>query len=60
MKNVRLMNCDLKASEVALGCMRIDGMADAEVSRLIHTALDAGINFFDHADVYGGGRCEAK
>jgi len=60
MKNVPLMKCDLNASEVALGCMRIDGMADAEAARLIHTALDAGINFFDHADVYGGGRCESK
>lgn len=60
MKNVPLAHCDLQASEIALGCMRIHGMSDAEISGLIHTALDAGINFFDHADVYGGGRSESR
>ncbi len=60
MKNVPLANCDLKASEISLGCMRISGMTNPEISRLIHTALDEGVNFFDHADVYGGGQSEAK
>lgn len=60
MKNVPLAHCDLQASEIALGCMRIHGMSDTEISGLIHTALDAGINFFDHADVYGGGRSESR
>ncbi len=60
MKNVPVVNCDLNASEIALGCMRISGMTDAEISHLIHTALDEGINFFDHADIYGGGQSEAR
>ena len=60
MKNVLLANCDLQASEISLGCMRISGMSNADISNLIHTALDAGVNFFDHADVYGGGQSEAK
>ena len=60
MKNVPLANCDLQASEISLGCMRISGMSDADISNLIHTALDAGINFFDHADIYGGGQSEAR
>ncbi|MBI1257408.1 MAG: aldo/keto reductase family oxidoreductase [Chloroflexi bacterium] len=60
MKNVPLANCDLQASEISLGCMRISGMSNADISNLIHTTLDAGINFFDHADVYGGGQSEAK
>ncbi|HAZ38085.1 MAG TPA: aldo/keto reductase, partial [Clostridiaceae bacterium] len=29
-----------------------------KVSQLINTALDEGINFFDHADIYGGGKSE--
>ncbi len=60
MKSVKIANCDLDASEISLGCMRIAGMANQEISTLIHTALDEGINFFDHADVYGGGKSEAK
>jgi predicted oxidoreductase len=40
--------------------MRISGMTDGEISTLIQTALDEGINFFDHADVYGGGKSEEK
>ncbi len=47
----------LPASAVAMGCMRL---ADAKESpdRILGTALELGIDFFDHADIYGGGRCE--
>ena len=48
----------LPVSEIALGCMRL---ADAKesVDHIIGTALEIGIDCFDHADIYGGGRCEA-
>ncbi len=49
------------ASRVAQGCMRIASMTDEALDRLILTDLDNGINFFDHADIYGGnGACEAR
>src|SRR4030095_6989900 len=60
MKYIRVPNTDMNASEISLGCMRISSMTNPEISILIHTALDEGINFFDHADVYGGGKCEEK
>lgn len=60
MKKIKIANCALEASEIALGCMRISEMSDQEISMLIHTALDEGINFFDHADIYGGGQSEAR
>jgi predicted oxidoreductase len=53
-------NSDLVVSEISLGCMRIAEMAKDEIAQLIHTAQEAGIDFFDHADIYGGGQCEAK
>ena len=53
-----IMIGDMKASEIAMGCMRIAEMGKKDVDTLIHTALDSGINFFDHADIYGGGRSE--
>src|SRR5437868_1111860 len=60
MKRIAIANCDLDASEISLGCMRISELTNQEISRLIHTALDEGINFFDHADIYGGGKSEEK
>jgi Predicted oxidoreductase len=60
MKHIKIANSDLNASEISLGCMRISDLTNHEISNLIHTALDEGINFFDHADVYGGGKSEEK
>src|SRR5687767_3667734 len=60
MKYIKVPNTDMNASEISLGCMRISSMTNQEISTLIRTALDEGINFFDHADVYGGGKSEEK
>lgn len=60
MKQIKIKNSDMNASEISLGCMRISDMTDQEISTLIHTALEEGINFFDHADVYGGGKSEER
>src|SRR4026207_151525 len=60
MKYIKVPNTDMNASEISLGCMRISEMTNQEISTLIHTALEEGINFFDHAEVYGGGKCEEK
>jgi predicted oxidoreductase len=60
MNKVKIAKCDLDASEISLGCMRIADLTNQEISTLVHTALDEGINFFDHADIYGAGQSEAK
>lgn len=60
MKFVPLAHCDLQASEISLGCMRIADMPENDIAHLVNTALDEGINFFDHADIYGGGRSESR
>ena len=60
MNKVKIAKCDLDASEISLGCMRIADLTNQEIATLIHTALDEGINFFDHADIYGGGQSESK
>ena len=58
MKVIEVGKCGLLASEISLGCMRINGLSEHEVDGLLNTALEVGINFFDHADVYGGGVSE--
>jgi len=60
MKQIKIPNSDLEVSEISLGCMRISEISNQDIAHLIHTALDEGINFFDHADIYGGGQSEAK
>lgn len=56
MKNVKIGN--MNASAVSLGCMRMAGLEEKQVDSIIDTAIENGINFFDHADIYGGGESE--
>lgn len=58
MKKFQFGQSGVEVSEVALGCMRIGGMEHPALDMLVATALDQGIDFFDHADIYGGGKCE--
>lgn len=59
MKNLIIGDTNLEVSEVGLGCMRITELQDKkEVRNLIDTAMDQGIDFFDHADIYDGGHAE--
>lgn len=58
MKEIIMANGNIKASEIALGCMRIAELDKNKVNNLINTALECGINFFDHADIYGKGKSE--
>ena len=59
LKNLKIANSQLEASQIALGCMRITGLKEIkEVRELVDTAMECGINFFDHADIYGQGESE--
>ena len=49
----------LDVSVVGLGCNNFGGRLDADATAVVVNAtLDAGINFFDTADVYGGTKSE--
>lgn len=58
MKYITTYSKDTPVSQVALGCMRIENMSDYDIDSYINTAIDCGYNYFDHADIYGGGKCE--
>ncbi len=60
MKYYEIGEQKLKSSAVVMGCMRIADMSDVQVASFVHAALEMGINFFDHADIYGQGQCEEK
>lgn len=49
----------LKVSLVGLGCNNFGGRIDeAATGRVVDSALDEGVNFFDTADIYGGTKSE--
>ena len=62
MKFYKLPQTDLDVSSIILGMMRIANMTNGEIQQLVAAARDAGVTFFDHADIYGGTphRCEAR
>lgn len=60
METMKLGKSNLDVPKIGLGCMRITSLESKEAVRsLIDTAMDQGINFFDHADIYAGGKSEA-
>ncbi len=59
MKYIEFGSTGKQVSAVGVGCMRIARSSAEAVDTLVKTALDCGINFFDHADIYGGGRSES-
>ncbi|NQZ81102.1 MAG: aldo/keto reductase [Colwellia sp.] len=63
MEQINFKQTNLNSSRLIYGCMRISGnnTADdrAKGKLAIRTAIDAGYNHFDHADIYGGGASES-
>ncbi|AZK48254.1 aldo/keto reductase [Paenibacillus lentus] len=58
MRTMKLGTSNLEVPVIAVGCMRINSLGQAAAEKFVQTALEAGANFFDHADIYGGGECE--
>lgn len=63
MKSRLLGNNGFKVSEVSLGCWQLGGGWGKAFTQetgfaILQEAVDNGINFFDTADVYGGGKSE--
>ncbi len=57
MKYVKLSDT-LSAPVIAAGCMRIASFDAKTAENFVNSAIDCGVNFFDHADIYGRYACE--
>lgn len=56
---MKILNvANMAASAISLGCMRMAKIDEKGVDAIMETALASGINYFDHADIYGGGESE--
>ncbi|MDQ0087115.1 putative oxidoreductase [Paenibacillus anaericanus] len=68
MKPIPLQSHGIQASQLVLGCMRLGGDWDSQTpiteqhykegQEALETALEIGINMFDHADIYTRGKAE--
>lgn len=47
-----------KQKQISLGLMRIEHMSVEQVENLVLNAVNHGVNFFDHANIYGQNKCE--
>ncbi|MBJ7578362.1 aldo/keto reductase [Devosia sp. MC532] len=64
MKTRRLGRTGYEVSEIGLGCWQLGGdfgpVGDDTAKAILDAAVNAGINFLDTADVYGGGLSESR
>lgn len=61
MKKLDIANGPQNVSAIIQGCMRMPGLSNEEAAKVIRTAYDCGINFYDHATCYGeNGAAESK
>lgn len=58
MKEIILGSTGKKMPAVVVGCMRLADKKVCEMQSFLHSALEKGAYFFDHADIYGGGQSE--
>lgn len=53
MKNINVVNGPANASAIILGCMRMPALSVDQAEKMIRTAVELGVNFFDNATCYG-------
>ena len=53
MKTVNIVNGPQNVSAIIQGCMRMPDLTNEAAAKVIRTAFDCGINFYDHATCYG-------
>lgn len=58
MKQITIGEQKWKAPAIVAGCMRLADFDKQQMNHFIHTSMELGVNFFDHADIYGGGKSE--
>lgn len=53
MKTINVVSGPANASAIILGCMRMPALSVDQAEKMIQTAVELGVNFFDNATCYG-------
>ena len=54
MKKVNFGSTGKQVPAIVMGCMRMKELTVKEAAKLVDAAMAEGVDFFDHADIYGG------
>ncbi len=60
MKKIKLGNSGVAVPVIAVGCMRLLDLESGQIEALVKNSMDIGLNFFEHADIYGRTECERQ
>ena len=60
MRMQNIVNGPQNVSAIVQGCMRMPALSKEQAAKVICTAYDCGVNFFDHATCYGAGEAEVR
>lgn len=60
MKQINIVNGPQNVSTIIQGCMRMPGLSKEDAAKVITTAYECGVNFYDHATCYGDGEAEVR
>ena len=58
MKTIKFGKSGIEVPAIGLGCMRLTELEAWDIPKYIWHCISLGVNFFDHADIYGDGECE--
>ena len=53
MKTIKFGKSGLEVPAIGLGCMRLTELEEWDIPKYIWHCISLGVNFFDHADIYG-------
>ncbi len=60
MRTINVVQGPDDASAIILGCMRMPALSVDEAVKMIHNAMELGVNFFDNATCYEAGEAEQR
>ncbi len=60
MQTINILGGPENVSRLIMGCMRMPALSAEAAAKMIETAVELGINFFDHATCYGDGMAETR
>ncbi len=60
MKRLDVVNGPKNVSVIIQGCMRMPSLSKQDAAKVISTAYECGVNFYDHATCYGRGEAETR
>ena len=60
MKTINVVNGPANAAAIILGCMRMPALDVEAAEKMIHSAVELGVNFFDNATCYSRGVAEER